>query len=404
MAAAASAGPLAGLKVIELGSTVAGPFCGRLLADFGADVVKIEQPEGDALRTFGERIDGRSLYATSIFRSKRNCSINLRTDAGRDLVRRMCLNADIVVENFRPGTLEKWGLGYDALAKENPGLIMVRISGFGQTGPYSQRAGYGVTSEAVSGLRGITGDPDRPPPRMATSLSDYITGLYAAFGTAMAVVDRNRTGRGQIIDAALYEGAFSFMEPHVPAFQQLELVAERAGSRLPGNAPNTLFETRDGGYIHIAASSDAVFKRFAEVIGHPELPRDPRFATAVKRAENIDAIEEAVAAWARTVDLTEAERLMAEANVPASRIYSIKDLFEDPQVKARKMIVEVEDTQFGETAIAGIVPKLSRTPGAVRWAGRDRGTDTRAVLKDELALDDAAIDTLVANGVVVEKR
>jgi crotonobetainyl-CoA:carnitine CoA-transferase CaiB-like acyl-CoA transferase len=218
--------PLAGLRVIELGSTVAGPFCARLLADFGADVIKVEQAEGDALRSFGHRRAGRSLYNASMQRGKRIACIDLRTDEGRALVRQLCEGADVVVENFRPGTLEGWGLGYEGLSVVNPGLVMVRISGFGQDGPYSARGGYGVVCEAVSGLREITGDPDRPPPRAATSLTDYIAGLYGALGAMMALHERARSGHGQVVDSALYEGAFSFMEPHVPAFQQLGIVAD----------------------------------------------------------------------------------------------------------------------------------------------------------------------------------
>ncbi|MFA4914888.1 MAG: CaiB/BaiF CoA-transferase family protein, partial [Burkholderiaceae bacterium] len=220
-------GPLQGYRVIELGSTVAGPFCGRLLADFGADVIKVEQREGDAVRSMGNVKAGRSLYGASIFRNKRIVSIDLRDERGRALVRRMCDRADIVIENFTPGRLEQWGLGYDTLSATNPGLILVRISGFGQDGPNSQRPGYGVVCEAFSGIREITGDPDRPPARVAVSMTDYITGLYAAFGATMAALDRKRTGRGQVVDAALYEAAFSFMEPHIPAFQQLGLVAKR---------------------------------------------------------------------------------------------------------------------------------------------------------------------------------
>lgn len=214
-------GPMTGIRVIELGSTVAGPFCARLMADFGADVIKVEQPEGDAVRSMGTRKDGRSLYGASIFRNKRLAAIDLRSEEGRSLARDLCLSVDIVVENFRPGTLEKWGLGHEALSAENPGLIMVRISGFGQEGPYSGRGGYGVVGEAVSGLREITGDPDRPPPRVNTSMADYCAGLYGAFGAVMALLERSRTGKGQVVDATLLESSFSFMEPHVPAFQQL---------------------------------------------------------------------------------------------------------------------------------------------------------------------------------------
>jgi crotonobetainyl-CoA:carnitine CoA-transferase CaiB-like acyl-CoA transferase len=395
-----SSGPLAGLRAIELGSTVAGPFCARLLADFGVDVIKIEQPEGDAVRSMGRRRDGRSLYGASILRTKRIASINLRSDEGRALTRCLCERADIVVENFRPGTLEGWGLGYDILSAVNPGLVLVRISGFGQQGPYSQRGGYGVVCEAVSGLREINGDPDRPPPRMATPLTDYIAGVYGAFGAVMAIFDRTRTGKGQVVDTALYEGAFSFMEPHIPAYQQLGEVAKRAGSRLPGNTPNSLYPTRDGHHIVITAASTSVFARLAEAMGQPELIKDPRFATAVARAENDDACDAAVAAWSGSLDLAQLETILEAAKVPAARIYSVEDIFADPHYRARDMLVDVEDEQLGRVTVTGVVPKLSATPGAVRWAGRAIGADTGEVLADELNLSQAEIERLARTGVV----
>lgn len=393
-------GPLSGLNVVELGSTVAGPFCARLLADFGADVIKVEQADGDAVRSFGHRKDGRSLYNASIQRGKKIISIDLRTDAGRALARKLCERADIVVENFRAGSLERWGLGYAQLSAVNPGLIMVRISGFGQDGPYAARGGYGVVCEAVSGLREITGDPDRPPPRVATSMADYIAGLYGAFGAMMAVHERHRTGRGQIVDSALYEGSFSFMEPHIPAFDQLGVVAERAGPLLPGNAPNSIYPSRDGRYVVLAAASNAVFGRLAEAMGQPELTADPRFASAVARAENQPAIDAAVAVWTETLDLADLEAALDAAKVPAARIYSVEDIFDDPHYKARDMLVEVEDPVLGPVAVAGVVPKLSATPGRLRWAGRGIGDDTAAVLADELGMDDDEIQRLAADGII----
>jgi crotonobetainyl-CoA:carnitine CoA-transferase CaiB-like acyl-CoA transferase len=397
-------GPLAGLSVVELGSTVAGPFCSRLLADFGADVIKIEQEEGDAIRSFSHRKDGVSLYNTSIQRGKRIASINLRTEEGRALVRALCEKADFVVENFRPGTLEGWGLGYDDLAKANPGLIMVRISGFGQDGPYAARGGYGVVCEAVSGLREINGDPDRPPPRVATSMADYIAGLYAAFGAMMALNERHRTGKGQIVDSSLYEGSFSFMEPHVPVYQQLGIIAERAGPLLPGNAPNSIYPSRDGRYIVMAAAVNPVFKRLVEAMGKPELMSDPRFSTAVARAENQVAIDALVAEWSATLDLADLEAALEKAKVPAARIYNVQDIFDDPHYRARDMLVEVEDATLGPVTVTGVVPKLSQTPGAVAWAGRATGADTAGVLEGDLGLDAAEIDRLEAAGVVARAK
>jgi crotonobetainyl-CoA:carnitine CoA-transferase CaiB-like acyl-CoA transferase len=390
----AAAGPLAGCRVIELGSTVAGPFCARLLADFGADVIKIEQKEGDAVRSMGKIKSGRSLYGASILRNKRIASIDLRTAEGRELVRKLCVKADIVIENFRPGTLERWGLGYDDLSKINPGLILVRISGYGQDGPYSQRPGYGVVCEAFSGIREVTGDPDRPPARVAVSMTDYITGLYGAFGAAMAMVDRNRTGRGQVIDSALYEAAFSFMEPHIPAFQQLGIIARRSGSRLPNHTPNSLYTSKEGRHIHITAGSQPVFKRLAQVMERPDLLVDPRFSTPVARSRHEDEMDEIVDTWSRSLPMTTLERLLDEAGVPASRIFNLEDIFSDPHYRARNMLVEPEDPVLGPVAMANVVPRLSRTPGAVRWAGHDVGQDTMAILVEELGLTSSEIEAL----------
>lgn len=393
-------GPLSGLRAVELGSTVAGPFCARLLADFGCDVIKVEQAEGDAVRSLGHRNKGRSLYNASIQRGKEIVSIDLRTEEGRDLVRRLCERADIVVENFRPGTLEGWGLGYEALSAANPGLVMVRVSGFGQDGPYSHRGGYGVVCEAISGLREITGDPDRPPPRAATPLTDYIAGVYGAFGTVMAILERHRTGRGQVVDSALYEGAFSFMEPHIPAFQQLGIVAERAGSHLPGNAPNSIYPTRDGGYVLITAAADAVFRRLAIAMDRADMIDDPRFATSVARGENMADCDDAVSTWTSLLDMAEVEQAMDDAKVPAARIYTVADIFSDPHYKARGMLVDVEDDVLGPVTVAGVVPKLSASPGGIRWAGRETGADTSSVLQRELELSAMDVAALAKAGII----
>lgn len=379
-------GPLQGCRVIELGSTVAGPFCARLLADFGADVIKVEQKEGDAVRSMGKIKNGRSLYGASILRNKRIVSIDLRLPEGRALAKRLCAKADIVIENFRPGTLERWGLGYAELSAVNPGLILVRISGYGQDGPYSQRPGYGVVCEAFSGIREVTGDPDRPPARVAVSMTDYITGLYGAFGATMAMLDRHRTGRGQVIDAALYEAAFSFMEPHIPAFQQLGQIARRAGPRLPNHTPNSLYTSAEGRHIHITAGSQPVFKRLVVAMGRPELLDDPRFATPVARSKNEDEMDALVDEWTRSLPLTTLERLLDEAGVPASRIFDMQDIFSDPHYRARNMLVEPADRELGPVAMANVVPRLSRTPGAVRWSGHDIGQDTQEILAEELGL------------------
>lgn len=388
------------MRVLELGSTVAGPFCARLLADFGAEVIKVEQKDGDAVRSMGSQHKGESLYAASILRNKEIISVDLRKEEGRKIVRSLIAKVDIVIENFRPGTLERWGMGYESLTVDNPGLILVRISGYGQDGPYSQKPGYGVVCEAFSGMREITGDPDRPPARVATSVTDYITGLYAAFGAMLAVIQRGKSGRGQVIDAALYEAAFSFMEPHIPAYQQLGTIATRCGSRLPGHTPNTLFATGDHRYIHITAGSQSIFKRLVAAMNMPELMDDLRFATATARVEHEDEIEAIVNDWTKTHTLEQLEQTLERFEVPASRIFNLEDIFKNEHYRARQMIVEKEDPVFGPVAMTNVVPKMSETPGAVRWAGKRIGQDTRKVLGEMLGMDEQTLSELVKQEII----
>jgi crotonobetainyl-CoA:carnitine CoA-transferase CaiB-like acyl-CoA transferase len=393
-------GPLAGYRVLEIGSTVAGPFCGRMLADFGAEVIKIEPPEGDPVRTMGKQLDGHSLYAASIFRNKRLIALDLHRPEGQAIARDLAATCDVLVENFKPGTLEAWGLGWAELSKLNPRLVMVRISGFGQDGPYAQRPGYGVICEAVSGLRHLTGDPDRAPSRVGVSMTDYIAGLHGAFGAAMALLVRERTGRGQLIDAALHESAFNFMEPWIPAYQKMGFVPTRTGSRLIGSTPNNLYPTGDGSYIHITAMADSLFRRLAAAMGQPELARDDRFARPARRNENHEALDEIVGRWTSGLPLAEIEKVLVAARVPATRIFTIADIFADPHYRARKSIVMAPDEDLGSVAMAGVVPRLSATPGAVRHAGKRIGRDTRSVLHEVLGLADAKIDALLQAGVV----
>ena len=391
-------GPLAGYRVLELGSTVAGPFCGRLLADFGAEVIKIEPPEGDPVRTMGKHVDGKSLYAASILRNKQLVSLDLRKPAARDVVRRLAANCDVVVENFRPGALEKWGIGYEQLRDGNPGLVMVRISGFGQTGPYRERPGYGFLGDAVGGMLHINGYPDRPPVRAAVPVTDMLTALYGAFGAVMALLSRGKTGQGQVVDAALYESSFSLMESHVPAFEKLGHVATRAGSRLPGSTPNSLYPTADGGFIAMAASSDAVFKRLATVMGQPELADDPRFALAMARVNNQDDLDGIIGEWTSGYMLGELEPMLHERDVTASRVFTMADIFSDPHFAARGTIVHAPDALLGRIAMPAPAPRLSGTPGEVRHAGRDVGADTVEVLRSIGGLDGAEINTLLETG------
>ena len=394
-------GPLAGYRVLELGSTVAGPFCGRLFADFGAEVIKIEPLEGDGIRAAGRHHRGKSLYAASILRNKNLVALDLRTPQGQAITRKLAAKSDIVIENFRPGGLEKWNLGYSHLAAVRPDIIMVRISGFGQTGPYSKRPGYGVIAEAASGLRHLTGDPDRPPARVSIALTDYITGLYAALGAMMALNYRERTGRGQCIDAALAECAFSLLEPHVPAFDKLGIVANRTGSGLAGSAPNNLYPTKDGSFIHIQAAQNPVFKRFAQAIGRPELLEDSRFANALARGKHPDDIDAIVTAWTESNEIAHIERVLADADVPAARINTVADIFADQQFKARDMIVETPDDELGSVKLTGCVPKLSLTPGRIKRSGGTIGRDTRDVLAGLAGLTPEEIEQLARDKVVL---
>jgi crotonobetainyl-CoA:carnitine CoA-transferase CaiB-like acyl-CoA transferase len=391
---------LAGCRVLELGSTVAGPFCGRLLADFGAEVVKVEPPAGDPVRTMGKHVGDTSLYAASIFRNKSLIAVDLGTPGGRDVIRRLVVGFDVVIENFRPGTLERWGLAYDDLRAINPRIIMLRISGFGQDGPYRERPGYGFLGDAVSGLLGITGFPDRQPVRAPVPVTDMLTALYGAFGIATALLVRERTGLGQSIDAALYESSFSMMESHVPAYDKLGVSPPRSGSRLPGSTPNNLYPTRDDHVVAIAAASDSVFKRLAEVIGRADLAVDPRFKEARTRTKNEDAVDEAISAWTRTHDLVEIEELLRGADVPASRVFTLEDIFDDPHYRAREMLVSVPDAELGTIAMIAPVPKLSGTPARIKWAGRRTGEDTDRVLRELGDFTDAELARLEAAGAI----
>lgn len=393
-------GPLVGYRVLELGSTAAGPFCARLLADFGAEVVKIEAAEGDPIRKLGEVVEGKSLYAASICRNKSIASFDLRKPAAQALLKSMIPKFDVVVENFRPGTLEKWGLGYEHLKQLRPDLVMTRISGYGQSGPFRDRPGYGVIGEAMSGLRSLIGDPDRPPSRVAMPLTDYITALYAALGTVMALLARERTGAGQVVDTALVDSAFSFMEASVPQYEKTGSIEMRAGSRLPNSAPNNLYPTKDGSYIHIAALADPVFRRLANAMNKPELGTDPRFVEQNIRSANVNLIDEIVSQWTSSHTLEELESVLEAASVPASRIFTMADIFSNPHFIAREMLLKVPDDDLGTVTLAGVVPKLLGTPGKVVWSGHRIGQDTRSILKQFANLSDREIDELERDAVI----
>ena len=377
-------GPLAGLRVVEICSTIAGPACARLLADFGADVIKIEPPGGDPVRQMGRHVGDVSLYAASILRNKRSVVLDLKSADDRALAHELIARADILVENQRPGVMERLGMGYDVLSARNPGLVMVRISGYGQTGPYAARPGYGAVCEAVGGVRHMTGDPDRPPARVALATTDYLSAVYAAFGAMAALHERQRSGLGQVVDVALYEAAFTQMEPVVPAWDKLGEVPKREGPNLPSMAPNSAYPTRDGAYVLIAANSQPTWQRLVAAMARPELLEDPRFATIRARGvpEHMKALDGIVGQWTCGFDADALQARLHEAEVPCTRVYTIADIARDPQYAAREMLLQVPHPTLGHTLQAGIVPRLSATPGRVRHTGPEPGADTDAVRRE----------------------
>ncbi|MCL6454962.1 MAG: CoA transferase [Alicyclobacillus sp.] len=360
----------ADLRVLEVGTLLAGPFSGRLLADFGAEVIKIEPPDRpDPLRKWGQEKDGHGLWWPVQSRNKKSITLNLRLPEGQAVFRELAAKADIVIENFRPGTMEKWGLSYESLSAVNPRLIMVRTSGFGQTGPYSQRAGFGSVGEAMGGLRYVMGFPDRPPARIGVSIGDQLAALYATIGCLTALHERTQSGRGQVVDTAIYEAVFSTMESLVPDYLLAGYVRERMGNEIPGVAPSNIYPTKDGTYVVIGANADTVFRRLCEAMGQPELSADVRYATHEARGRNMRELDELIGRWTQTLDASACLTILEAHGVPSGRIYSIKDILEDPQYQARDMIVSVRHPVLGDFPMPGVVPKLSRTPGEVRWPG-----------------------------------
>ena len=402
MSSDAKPGPLEGLTVIEMGTLIAGPFCGQILGDFGATVIKIEDPKaGDPMRQWGRSLPkGHSPWWPVIGRNKRSVTLDLRTAEGQDIARRLIGGADILVENFRPGSMEKWGLGFEALSAANPGLVMARVSGFGQTGPMSSRAGYALVGEAMGGLRYITGEPDRAPARAGISVGDSLAGLHAALGVMMAVHARHRTGRGQVVDAAIYESVLSVMENLITEYALTGYVRERSGSVLPGIAPSNAYPTKDGALVVIGANQDTLFKRLCEAMGRPELAADPRYAGHAARGANQAELDALIGAWTATLDAQPLLDLMEASGVAAGRVYRAPDMLADPQFAAREAIVALPHPVFGEVRMQNAFPKLSETPGAVRWPGPALGEHTEAVLAERLGMSPDEIAGLRVKGVI----
>ena len=393
--------PLAGVKVLEMGTLIAGPFCGRILAEFGAEVVKIEAPDGgDPLRSWRHLHEGTSLWWFAQARNKKSVALNLKAPEGQDIVRKLATDADIVVENFRPGTLESWGIGWPQLSALNPGLVMVRLSGYGQTGPYSDRPGFGSIGEAMGGLRHLTGEPDRAPVRTGVSIGDSIAALYGAIGALMALRHREvNGGQGQVVDVALYEAVFAMMESLLPEYDVAGLVRGRTGASLPGIVPSNTYATRDGGWLVIGANNDSIFRRMMRAIGHADLADDPDLATNAGRVPHTERIDRVIGEWAGSLDLDAALAVLNDAEVPAGRIYDIADIARDPQYLARGMIQGFPLPGGGSVKLPGIVPKLAATPGGTDWIGPPLGAHTREIL-GTIGYADAAIDDLVARAIV----
>ena len=394
-------GPLADLRVLELAQLLAGPYCGQLLADLGADVVKVEQPGiGDPMREWGrEKTDGRSLWWPIVARNKRSITVNLRVEEGQRIIRELVRDADVLIENFRPGTLERWNLGYEELAAINPRLIMVRVTGYGQDGPYAHKAGYGAVGEAMGGFRHVTGDPSAPPSRAGISIGDTLAAIFATVGTLAALHARERTGRGQIVDSAIYEAVFAVMESLIPEYELAGLIRERTGSILPNVAPSNLYPTRDDLAFLIAANQDTVFARLAEAMGDPDLARDPRYATHGARGQHQAELDERIAAWTVTLTSDELSTLMDEHGVPSGRIFRAPEMLADPHFAAREAIVTVADEHLGPLRMQNVFPRLSETPGQVRWTGPSLGHDTEEVLA-AIGIDGERLEALRRDGVV----
>ncbi|MEU4562829.1 CoA transferase [Actinoplanes sp. NPDC023936] len=395
-------GSLADIRVLETGTLLAGPFCGQLLGDFGAEVIKLEDPgKGDPMRQWGrEKPHGQSLWWPVVARNKKSVTCNLRTAEGQDLVRKLVAKADVLLENFRPGTLERWGLSYEELSTINPRLILVRVTGYGQSGPYSPRAGFGSIGEAMGGLRYVTGEADRAPSRSGISIGDSLAATYAAFGTLAALHARERTGRGQVVDSAIYEAVLAMMESLIPEWGVAGYRRERTGPILPNVAPSNVYPAADGTDVLIAANQDTVFRRLADVMDRPELAADPRYATHGARGEHQAELDALISAWTATVPSAKLLALLHEAGVPAGGIYTAADIIADPHVQAREAVITVDHPDFGPIPMQNVAPRLSATPGEVKWAGPALGSHNAEVYSGILGLSSDELAGLKERGVI----
>jgi formyl-CoA transferase len=393
-------GPLSGLKVLELGQLIAGPFAAKTLSDFGAEVIKIEPPDGgDPLRKWRLLKDGTSVWWQVQSRNKRSLAMDLRSIEAQDLVRRLVGETDILIENFRPGAMEAWGLGPEVLSALNPRLIMLRISGYGQSGPYRDKPGFGVVAEAMSGLRHLTAEPGRVPDRVGVSIGDTLASLHGVIGILMALHDRQRSGLGQVIDVALYEAVFNCMESLLPEYSAFGVVREPAGSALPGIAPTNAYRCHDEGYVLVAGNGDSIFKRLMTAIGRPDLAQDPGLANNLGRVARVAELDAAIGLWAAERSVAMALDILDQAGVPAGKIYTVADIAADPHYQARGMIETVTLSDGTAMSVPGVIPKMSRTPGAHRRNAPELGQDTQLILQ-ELGLTPEQIQGLHEKGII----
>lgn len=396
-------GALDGLRLIELGQLIAGPFCGQLMADHGAQVIKVEPParndggaNGDPMRQWGR---GKPVWFPVLGRNKQTITLNLRDRRGQELLKRLVKKSDFVLENFRPGTMEKWGLGYPALSAENPGLIMIRVSGYGQTGPYAARGGYGAIGEAMGGLRNLAGDPSLPPSRVGLSIGDSLAAVFGCMGALMALQHRNRTGEGQVVDSAIYESVLAMMESTVPEYSEAGLIRERTGSILPGIAPSNAYPTADG-EILIGANQDSIFPRLCKAMGSPGLAKDPRFATHDARGARQAELDALIAQWTKPQLSADVLAIMEAHGVPAGKIFKAPDMLEDPHFAAREALLKVPHPEFRNLVMQNVFPKLTATPGKVNFPGQPMGASNHAIYQDLLGLSDDDLADLRSEGVI----
>ncbi len=395
--------PLAKLKVIEMGQLIAGPFAAKTLADFGADVIKIEPPKvGDALRKWRLLKDGTSIWWQVQSRNKRSLSLDLREAEAQDIVRTLVKEADILIENFRPGTLEGWGLDPEKLLELNPKLIVLRISGYGQTGPYRDKPGFGVVAEAMGGLRHLTAEPGRVPVRVGISIGDTLASLHGVIGILLALQERHTSGKGQIIDIALYEAVFNCMESLLPEYSAFGEVRQAAGSALPGIAPTNAYQCADGGYVLVAGNGDSIFKRLMTVIGRDDLGNDPQLENNDGRVKRVAELDHAIGQWTKTVSTTKAVEMLDLAAVPAGRIYTVADIAKDPHYKARQNIQTIQMRDGSQVDVPGVIPKLSRTPGSIKTLAPEIGQNTDEILKS-IGLSDDQVASLKERGIAFTK-